>query len=278
MKKKLLFGLCGALALGMLVPLAGCGSGFQKYENEVTAEEFVEEFENVVEALGFDAAENFDKDYTLKVVMKEAATTTYTYKSEVVLTEKSEDTMETTVEYDKDNKAIYSKVTDKTSYKSPTDVSSSENKEEGYAYMDGEDVYSFDLQSKMYYVYEGSEITDEMDYNLEMVYEIVYQAIEWYADNENAKCYFDNDSVFTLVIKSETEEGDYKTTEEEIYQFVLTENVFSCNYKATFIEEDNDEDAAYTSKTEKVMETSMNIEFKNVSVSKQDPAKYTKGN
>ncbi|MBR7100632.1 MAG: hypothetical protein IKC91_05775 [Clostridia bacterium] len=281
MKKKLLFGLCGALALGMLVPLAGCGSGFQKYENEVTAEEFVEEFEAVITTLGYDKEEGFQKDYTLKVKGTESGTETNTYKSEVVLTEKSEHKMEVTVEYDEDNKATHSKVVEKTSYKDSKATSSSESKEEAYAHMHGEDVYAFDPQSKMYYVYEASDIIDELDeYSFQAIYQQVSMLIGTLATNEDTTLYFDNDSVFTIVVESEEldEQNDIKTTTNVVYQFVLTEDVFTLTSKVTRIEEDNDEDAAYTSKTEHVMETSMNIQFKNVNLTKQDTAKYTKGN
>ena len=269
MKKKLLFALCGALALGMLLPLTACGTGFRGYFNKVTSKDLVDKYEQLIKDYGYDQKDAFNQDYRLEW---EEKTTVSTQQSKLP----TETTVKkAVVKYDKQNRTATSKTV--TSIKSLTDGNKTKTANV-YAQQEyNGDIYDFDPVTQTYIVnLNGSgndvyvTVSDYVDcigtyeFNLKYIFRMIYLTA---SDSEQTQCYWDGVNVLTV---ASTSDDSSARMQEMIYQIIPEKNKITFALKVTQTTEDD-----FEGPTQTVTELYGSVTFRDITIEKQDLSNYT---
>lgn len=273
MKKKLLFALCGALALGMLLPLTACGTGLRGYFNKVTSKDLVDKYEQLIKDYGYDQKDAFNQDYRLEW---EEKTTVSTQQSKLP----TEQTVKkAVVKYDKQNRTATS--TTVTSIKSSTDGNKTKTANVYVQQKSNGDIYDFDPFTETYIVkLNGSgndvyvTVSDYVDcigtyeFNLKYIFRMIYRIA---SDSEQTQCYWDGVNVLTVASTPDYEApGSFVTTEEVIYQIIPEKNKITFALKVTQTTEDD-----FEGPTQTVTELYGSVTFRDITIEKQDLSNYT---
>lgn len=280
MKKLTVIVLCVVLCLSVLC-LTACGDGvnIQNYTNEVTIEEFQELITEAITDYKFDDSDTFEKSYTIDIYGKQEEIDKYTYDSDAVTENRCVSTSKLVQKYDSVNKVINATEEYSEETKSPSANGYSKSSDKSWYQKDGNDVaYSHAPETKMYVLYEDSEITEYT--KLESTFNNYYSMIEGYISRANNATegteytfYVDN-NIFTIVVAEQVEMSDTETSTDSTIQIIFNKDKVELLLKRETVETKTYADSEKVSTDTTLSKTTITIG--NVTLNKEDLSKYNK--
>lgn len=282
MKKILMVVLCVALC-ACVFGLTACGGiGMENYSNEVDIEEFEELLLEAVEDYGYDDEDTFEASFTGDVYMKSEKVRTYVYDSEAKIEERNVTTTNAQTKYDADNEVATISSEEITEAKSNSKTTNSRETEKAWYQKKGGNVaYSSNPDSKMYSIYEDSEVIDHV--SSRSVYQQVYTAISVmlrsaYSEDDGADYeFFVDDNVFTIREMIRTENDDYERRETTFIQLIFSEGKAELKMIRTIYEiTEKGEYDDYAIESVTTEEGKITLTYGEVTLNKEDLSKYNK--